>query len=135
MIEIITPDFIYEDDRGRLVQLVHEGWQQVNIISSKADMVRGGHYHKQNRELFFIVDGKCRVRVRKGKKAEEYQFSKGDMFVISEYVAHDFIYEKDTVLVSMYSKGVELDNGGKDIYHDREDKENEYDSIAKERSW
>lgn len=135
MLEIIKPDFIYEDDRGKLIQLVHEGWQQVNIIFSKADVIRGGHYHKQNRELFFIVDGKCRVRVRKGKMAEEYQFSKGDMFVISEFVTHDFIYEKDTVLVSMYSRGVEMDNGRMDIYDDGENKRNECGSIAKERSW
>ena len=48
--------------------------------------------------------------------SEEYIFYKGDMFKIPPYVLHSFYYEEDTWLVSMYDKGVELQNGEKDIY-------------------
>lgn len=49
MYTIMRPDFIHEDERGSLVQLLHDGWRQVNIIFSKDNTVRGGHYHKKNR--------------------------------------------------------------------------------------
>ena len=32
MYEIIEPDFCYQDDRGSLVQLVHAGWNQINVV-------------------------------------------------------------------------------------------------------
>ena len=40
MIEILTPDFIHNDDRGTLVQLVHEGYNQVNAVFTKKGTVR-----------------------------------------------------------------------------------------------
>lgn len=116
MIKIIEPDFIHMDERGKLVQMVHSGWSQVNVITSKADAARGGHYHKVNQELFYVVNGRFRVRVRKEEKEEEYLFAEGDMFLIPEYVIHDFYYEKDTVIVSMYSRGVMLSDGQMDLY-------------------
>ena len=41
LIEIIKPDFVYEDQRGSLTQLVREGYSQVNVIASKGQCVRG----------------------------------------------------------------------------------------------
>ena len=116
MIKILQPDFVHEDHRGRLVQLVHKGYSQVNVITSKAGVVRGGHFHKQNRELFFVINGSFRVRVRKDGKEKEYSFTCGDMFMIPEQVSHDFIYDENTVLVSMYTKGVQMNDGSMDIY-------------------
>lgn len=119
MIEIMKPDFSFKDDRGDIKQLVHKGYFQVNVISSFKGAVRGGHFHKKNEEAFYIISGKCTVIVENsdGYK-EEYQFKEGDMFKIYPYAKHGFVYLEDTILVSMYSQGIEFENGKMDSYTD-----------------
>ena len=36
--------------------------------------------------------------------------------MITPFLKHIFIFLEDTIMVSMYDKGVELEDGGKDIY-------------------
>ena len=43
MIKILKPDFVFEDERGSLVQLVREGYKQINVVVSKAGYERGRH--------------------------------------------------------------------------------------------
>ena len=119
LIKIITPNFQYEDLRGRLVQLVRTGSCQVNIIESVAGATRGGHYHIQNREAFYVIGGKLKLTVwhlNVGTQKEEYEFSENAMFEIEPYTIHSFEFIEPTMLVSMYSMGVELADGKKDIY-------------------
>ena len=117
MVEIMNPDFIFNDDRGSLTQLVHDGWKQINVIFSKRNCVRGRHFHKQNREAFYVISGKLELNVKDSDSHEEaFVFSSNDMFAISPNVIHSFNFLEDTWLVSMYSNGVELGEGKKDIY-------------------
>ena len=116
LIEFLKPDFTFENEAGRLNQLVHEGWKQINAIFSAGGSVRGGHYHKYNKECFFVLAGSFRLTVYKDDVREEYEMKQGDMFVIPEYVCHDFVYHKDTYLVAMYDHGVELSEDVKDIW-------------------
>ena len=116
MIEILKPDFEFSDERGKLTQLVNSGFKQINVIKSKADVKRGGHYHKLNKEAFYIIEGELDLFVKKDGCKEEYHFSSGDMFLINEFVFHDFFFTTETILVSMYDNGVELELGKKDIY-------------------
>ncbi len=119
LIEILQPDFTFTDDRGTLHQLVHGGYSQVNAVFTRAGAVRGRfHYHKENREVFFILSGEVRVRAEKDGEREDYLFRTGDMFAVAPYVRHDFHYIKDTYLVGMYSGCVERPDGTKDIYED-----------------
>lgn len=115
MVHILKTDFNFGDDRGTITQLVHSGYKQVNVISSKKGVVRGGHYHKQNKEAFYIVYGALSVTV----EDETYHFKTGDFFGIDEYDMHSFVFEEETLLVSMYSDGVELPDGTKDIFTDK----------------
>lgn len=115
LIEFIEPDFRFENENGILVQLVHDGWKQVNAIFSLGGKKRGGHYHKYNKEAFYVVSGSFKLVVWNNNDKEEYWMKKGDMFVINEYVFHTFDFLEDTLLVSMYSNGVEFDFG-KDIW-------------------
>ena len=112
MLKIIKTDFEFSDDRGTLVQLIHEGYRQINVITSKKDVFRGGHYHKDNEEAFYVVSGSLKVDVN----GQEFTFSAGDFFGIEANDMHSFYFLEDTTLVSMYSMGVEKDNGEKDIY-------------------
>lgn len=116
LIEKLETDFEYMDERGSLIQLVRRGYSQVNVITSKGGMLRGGHYHKLNTEAFFIISGRCRVTAKKDNEEESMEFQSGDFFRVYPSVFHDFYYYEDTVLVSMYSLGVELENGTKDSY-------------------
>ncbi len=120
MIEILKPDFVFQDDRGLLTQLVHEGFSQYNIIFSKKGVLRGDHYHKENREAFYIITGELELRVKKGDVSKSYIFRPGDMFLIPPYVVHSFYYAEDTWLASMYDLGVEHEDGTKDIYTEDE---------------
>lgn len=115
MIRIIKPDFVFEDDRGTLTQLIHEGYSQINVVTSKAGVERGNHYHVLNREGFYVVEGSFLLEASLDGKKESYQFKKGDMFIIEPNVMHRFVYVEDTVLVAFYDKGVELPDGTKDI--------------------
>ena len=118
MIKILKPDFSFVDERGSLTQLVREGYKQVNVVESKKDSFRGCHYHKINEEAFYIISGGLKLEVsRVGSDAiETYEFNTGDMFLIEPYVVHSFSFLEDSTLVSMYSSGVELQDGNKDIY-------------------
>ena len=118
LIKRLNPDFCFKDYRGSLVQLVKNGYKQVNVIESVKGVVRGGHYHVKNSEAFYIIYGEVRLRawnLGNEEDNEEYIFSDGDMFEIDALTVHDFFFIKKTLLVSMYSDGVELENGEKDI--------------------
>lgn len=116
LVDIIKPDFLFEDNRGSLVQLVHDNFKQFNIIKSKKGVIRGDHYHKLNREAFYIISGKLELVLEKDGETEGHIFGAGDMFVIKPYIMHSFYFIQDTVLASMYDLGVELEDGKKDIY-------------------
>lgn len=116
LINYIKPDFIHKDERGGLYQLVNRGYNQINYIFSKANMIRGGHFHKVNKEAFFIISGSFKLVLESENEREEYLISAGDFFEIGKNIKHSFEYLEDTELISMYDIGVELENGEKDIY-------------------
>jgi quercetin dioxygenase-like cupin family protein len=116
LIQYLDTDFRFENENGILVQLVHDGWKQVNVITSVAGKKRGGHYHKYNQEAFYVVSGSFRLLVWKDDVQEEYTMRQGDWFMIEPYVFHTFEYAEDTTLVSMYSNGVEMSETEKDIW-------------------
>jgi quercetin dioxygenase-like cupin family protein len=118
LIQILSTDFHFEDERGTLTQLVHEGYKQVNVISTRKGVQRGGHYHRHNREAFYVVEGQVELTARKDGNSESRVFGPGDFFGIGPDVSHDFSFIEDTVLVSMYDRGVELPDGTKDIIID-----------------
>ena len=117
LIEFIKPDFEFTDDRGSLCQLVHEGWKQVNYITSVAGAFRGDHYHVENKEAFYVISGGFKLSLRHNQTGEkaDYDIKAGDFFIIYPNVMHSFDYIQDTALISFYNKGVGLPDGTKDI--------------------
>lgn len=116
MIEFIKPDFSFADGRGALIQLCREGWKQINVTSSKAGVFRGGHYHKINKEAFYIIKGEIEIRLSKEGQEEVVNVKEGDFFVLKPYAMHSFDFKQDTLMVALYDKGVENADGSKDIY-------------------
>lgn len=120
LIERLEVDFEHRDGRGSLTQLVHRGYSQFNVILSKGGTFRGGHYHRLNTEAYYVISGSCRVTAKKDGTEEVEVFRAGDFFRIGPYVSHDFDYLEDSVLVTMYSLGVELGDGEMDSYAEGE---------------
>lgn len=54
LFEMLEEDFKYEDEKGKLVQLVHKGYSQFNILQSKKGSSRGGHFHRHSVEAFLL---------------------------------------------------------------------------------
>ena len=119
LVEILKPDFAFEDDRGLLCQITHEPFAQVNAVFTKKGAVRGNdHYHKQTKEVFFVISGKIDLSVSCEGVSENHIFKTGDMFMVPENVRHSFTFCEDTYLVALYTSGVELADGTKDILTD-----------------
>ena len=116
IMERLKVDFSHKDERGDLTQLFRRGYSQVNVVTTKSGVVRGGHYHRMNTEAFYLVQGKCKVTASINGEIEVETYEGGDYFRIGPYVMHDFEYLEDTIMVTMYSFGVELDNGTMDMY-------------------
>lgn len=115
IIKFLEPDFTFSNEAGSLRQLIHEGWRQVNVVTSVAGAVRGGHFHVRNHEMFYVVSGRFKLHVSLHDENETHVMTPGTLFVIPPFAAHTFEYLEDTVLVVLYDNGVELSDGTKDI--------------------
>ena len=100
-VNILEPNFIHIDERGKLTQLVRDGYKQVNVILCKKGTFRGGHYHCLNTEAFYVISGEFKLMLECKEYNEEYIFKENDFFSVPANVKHSFEYIKDTVLVTM----------------------------------
>ncbi len=116
MITFLKPDFEFDDDRGWLRQLCHEGWTQVNLSYTKKNIFRGGHLHRENREAFYIIQGKIDITLEKDGKTENLIVTENSFFAIEKGVKHTFKHLEETLMLAMYDKGVENENGQRDIW-------------------
>jgi len=110
IISVVTfcrPEFTHNDERGELKQIFSTGWSQANLINSIKESERGGHFHKNNNELFFIISGAFELTLEKDEKIHIINISKNDMFIIHKEVKHSFIFTEDTMLLAFYDKGVQ----------------------------
>lgn len=113
-------DFEYEDEKGWLAQLVHKGYDQVNVLVSKKGSVRGNHFHKVSTEAFFIVSGSVDVSLRKDSVEQKVVFKQGDFFVIPIFTWHFMYFLEDCIMVVLYDIPVEQEGKLKDIYREGE---------------
>ncbi len=118
MIDILVPDFNFQDERGTICQLASKGWNQINVVVTKAGSRRGRmHYHERNIEAFYIVSGKIDYRCRsiESGAVERRTFVAGDFWSVQPHIGHDFYFLEDTIHISMYDLGVDLSDGTRDI--------------------
>ena len=112
-----TPDFMFPDDRGLLVQVAHDSFRQVNAVFTKKGAVRGRwHYHKTAEEAFFVLQGRIRITAALGEQKETAEFTAGELFTVLPFVRHNVEFLEDTSMVVLYSVPVERPDGTKDIY-------------------
>ena len=108
----LSPYITRLDERGGFLGITQESWAEVNFIETRANQVRGNHYHKETRELFFIVSGEIEVVIDDLNSGEhlELSFSKGDVFIIEPYEMHTFRTRTDAQWINMLSKPMDPQN-------------------------
>ena len=119
MVNKLEVDFLHTDDRGTICQISSIPIAQVNYLFTRRSAKRGCHYHKINREIFYVIEGRLELTAQRfddRTKKETYRFQTGDLFVIEPFVVHDFSFSEDTKMLVMYDKGVELPDNSKDIF-------------------
>lgn len=118
LIKKMEIEFCHKDERGELLQLISQGYNQINVLKSNKGAERGEHYHKENKEAFYVVEGSVIVKAEKGAKVEKRVFETGDFFIVPPMVKHSFLYPENNVCIQLYDKGVILEGGRKDIYNE-----------------
>jgi dTDP-4-dehydrorhamnose 3,5-epimerase-like enzyme len=108
----LSPYINKSDERGGFLGITQQGWAEVNFIETRAHEVRGNHYHKETRELFFIISGEIDIVVDDLNSGKHFELSvtKGDMFVIEPFELHTFKTKTDAQWINMLSKPVDPQN-------------------------
>jgi len=99
----LEPYMSRQDERGSFLGITNEAWHEVNRIETVAGQVRGNHYHRHTRELFFILSGEIEIRVEHIESGEKTEFTAkaGDIFVIEPLELHTFRTLTDTVWLNL----------------------------------
>ena len=117
MIDFINSYFNHKDEKGSIVGLVNFGqWEELNIIDSLKDAVRGGHYHLKTSELFIILEGRievCLENINQGK-TKIVEVNAGDVFLIKPRIIHTFTILENSRWINCLSKKIDPKN--KDFY-------------------
>ncbi len=113
-------DFQHNDIRGSLVQLVHSGFNQVNVLESKTGSNRGSHFHKRAIEAFYVISGSIEVKLWNKETEELVVFHNGDFFEIHPFILHNMYFPEDCLMIQMYDIAVENEDGTKDIFTEEE---------------
>ena len=111
------PTFEFKDENGILREVIRRGnYKQLNEAIRYKGRGSGGHYHKIDEELFYVMTGKVQVKVFNIKTKEKIEFVAGpaEGFIIEPYELHDFFYLEDTMMTVLHS--LPFDKDSPDIY-------------------
>lgn len=108
----LEPYFFRTDARGLFCGITRDPWAEVNFVETGANQVRGSHYHKETRELFFIIAGEIQIDIEPIQGGERTSFvaRKGDIFIVEPYELHTFVTRSDAQWINMLSKPLDLSN-------------------------
>ena len=100
------------DSRGGFFGITRDPWCEVNFIETVAGAVRGGHYHKETREMFFIIAGEIDIELLHIHTDIKNSFTakKGDMFIIDPFELHTFKCRTASQWINMLSKPLDAVN-------------------------
>ena len=95
----------FEDERGAIYDLLDkEEIHHIGMITSKKGSVRGNHYHKDARQITYILSGKMELTLKdmkdKNAKPQKMMMEEGDAVDIPAMVAHSLkALEETTFLI------------------------------------
>ena len=108
----IQPYLVREDGRGRLLGLMNEGiWEEFNFLETKAGQVRGNHFHRETREVFFIIEGEVEVVIKiPGQPEIGLNLHDGDLIRLEPGETHTFHWRSNTRWINILSKRFDQKN-------------------------
>ena len=108
----LLPYTTSRDGRGSFQGITNETWEEVNLIETYANQIRGGHYHKKIRELFYIISGEIEILVEAigGEHTEKFTAKPGDIFIIEPMHLHTFRTLSDAVWLNMLNPALDPDD-------------------------
>ncbi|MFA6888329.1 MAG: cupin domain-containing protein [Candidatus Woesearchaeota archaeon] len=105
----------FSDNRGAFFGIVNSGkWEEINYVETEAGQVRGGHYHKETKELFYIIEGEIEIKIANidEKNIKKYTVSRGMILVVEPFEVHTFICKTKCKWINVLSKRID------DQFHD-----------------
>jgi mannose-6-phosphate isomerase-like protein (cupin superfamily) len=96
-----------QDERGKFRGIINTGnWGEINYIETLCGKVRGGHYHKQLLELFYILEGEIEIEIKDldGNLQETFIASPGWIFLVEPYEIHTFTSLTDSKWINILSQ-------------------------------
>lgn len=106
-IQLLTPNFIRQDNRGTLIELVNGvSLRNISIGESKKGSVMGNHYHKRTKVYFFIYQGKAKITLvnLKSKKTSELILNPNSGILIKTNQAHQIKFFKKSIYIICKSR-------------------------------
>lgn len=104
---VVTLEPAYEDDRGAIYDLLDgETIRHVGLLTSAAESIRGNHYHREQKQWMYIVEGEINLLLqdRRGEAGadapvERVRMANGDMIYIPPEVVHTIEARADTTFL------------------------------------
>ena len=94
---------VFSDDRGEIHRL-RVGHKRINLLYSKAQVMRSGYLHPNNTHDF-VVFGKVEVWTLTAKCTEKTIYTAGQYFVTPKYTPHILHFLEPTVVVEWNEPG------------------------------
>jgi UDP-2-acetamido-2,6-beta-L-arabino-hexul-4-ose reductase len=104
--EFLEKYALHEDARGSFLGIINKyTWGEINFVHTKAGVVRGKHYHRYTKELFYILSGEIQIDVMNiVDRAEHHFVAKPHMaFIIDPYEVHTFTTNEESTWLNMLS--------------------------------
>jgi len=102
----LQPNFAQSDHRGKFIEVWRgDNWREMNFFTINAGHTRGAHYHKETRELFFLVEGELEIRlvdIRTGSESV-FRCGEGEIVTIDPYQLHYLNALRESKVISCLS--------------------------------
>lgn len=107
----LRPTRLQADERGKFYAITRENWAEINYIETAAGQIRGNHYHKRTRELFFIISGEIEVTIFSlhSHERQVFELHKGDLLLVEPFEVHVFRTKTDSEWLNMLSSVLDPD--------------------------
>ena len=95
----------FSDARGTITDILQDvPVTDVTIITTRADAVRGNHYHKHTQQYLYMVEGRMRLTTRLvGQDAGSVILEKGDLVLQEPNEQHAMRAIEDTTFLVLTS--------------------------------
>ncbi|MDD3704860.1 MAG: WxcM-like domain-containing protein [Clostridiaceae bacterium] len=117
----------FEDERGELKKVftkkmlsTNEAIEEIYVLHTKENCIRGNHYHKKNVEFFSVIKGTATIALRDLETGitDVFRVSSEDNIVIRvpENTVHGFRNDEEDELVIVAIASRQYDLGDTDTY-------------------